>query len=283
MTDPLIRNISDTARWAAVYRARETERPDAVFRDPYARQLAGDRGEEIANTIKFSTENTWSWTARTYVFDQFLLSQLQQGCDMVINLAAGLDARPFRMDLPPTLKWIEVDLPEILSYKEEVLASAAPSCMLERIALDLSNVSARRELFDQLGRRADKALILTEGLIIYFTQDEVAAFAQDLHATASFQRWITDLTSPGLLKLMKEKMAAQMGEDAVLKFAPATGPTFFEAYGWKSMEARSLLKAAGRLKRLPLFLKLMAPITPEVPTIKQSSRPWGGVVLLEKI
>src|SRR5947209_10178965 len=43
--DNPIRNISDTARWAAVYRARETERADAVFLDPLARKLAGERGE----------------------------------------------------------------------------------------------------------------------------------------------------------------------------------------------------------------------------------------------
>ncbi len=101
MPESLIRNISDTARWAAVYRARETERPDALFRDPFARRLAGERGEEIAKAIKFSAQNTWSWIARTYLFDSFLLDQLSQGCDMVVNLAAGLDARPYRMDLPP--------------------------------------------------------------------------------------------------------------------------------------------------------------------------------------
>src|SRR5262249_8758397 len=49
--EPLIRNISDTARWAAVFRARETERPNAVFRDPFARRLAGARGEEIADAM----------------------------------------------------------------------------------------------------------------------------------------------------------------------------------------------------------------------------------------
>ena len=59
MAESLIRNISDTARWAAVYRARETKRSDALFRDPFARRLAGERGEEIANTIKFSNQNSW--------------------------------------------------------------------------------------------------------------------------------------------------------------------------------------------------------------------------------
>ena len=44
MEEPF-RNISDTARWVAVYRAIESERPDAWFRDPLAKRLAGERGE----------------------------------------------------------------------------------------------------------------------------------------------------------------------------------------------------------------------------------------------
>ena len=44
-------SISDTALWVAVYRARETDRPDALFRDPLAYRLAGTRGEQIAQKI----------------------------------------------------------------------------------------------------------------------------------------------------------------------------------------------------------------------------------------
>ena len=47
----VISNVSDTARWVALYRAMETDRPDALFKDPYARRLAGAEGEEIVNTI----------------------------------------------------------------------------------------------------------------------------------------------------------------------------------------------------------------------------------------
>ncbi|MFN2530398.1 MAG: class I SAM-dependent methyltransferase [Pyrinomonadaceae bacterium] len=277
-----IRKISDTARWAAVYRARETERSDAVFRDPFARQLAGDRGEDIANAVKFSTQNSWSWIARTYVFDAFILDQLRQGCDLVINLAAGLDARPYRMELPANFKWIEVDLPEVIEYKQEVLSGATPTCLLERVAVDLTDVAARRELFHRLGRRGGKALIVTEGFLIYFTDDEAAAFAQDLHVPANFQNWIMDLTSPGLLELLKKRMGEQMGEGAVLRFAPADAFNFFLQYGWKITEARSLIKAASRIDRLPWLLKFLAVLSPEFPKPKQASKPWGGVVVLSR-
>lgn len=65
----LVRDISDTARWVAVLRAEESERPDAVFRDPFARRLAGRRGSQIASAIEFSRANSWSFVARTYLFD----------------------------------------------------------------------------------------------------------------------------------------------------------------------------------------------------------------------
>jgi len=116
-----LRDISDTARWVAVYRARENERADALFRDPLARRLAGERGEEIARSLKRQDRHEWAFNTRTYVFDELLRDELANGADMVINLAAGLDARPYRLDLPPSLQWIEVDLPPLIAYKEEVL------------------------------------------------------------------------------------------------------------------------------------------------------------------
>src|SRR5678816_2335488 len=71
-SDPLVRDISDTARWVAYYRAQETDRPDPHFRDPFARQLAGERGEKIAKAHTFGDKNAWSFTARTVLFDEFI-------------------------------------------------------------------------------------------------------------------------------------------------------------------------------------------------------------------
>src|SRR5436189_2281913 len=141
--EPRIRNISDTARWGAVYRGRETERTDAVFRDPFARRLAGERGEQIAASISFAEKNSWPFVARTWLIDQVISSQIKLWTDMIVNLAAGLDARPYRMNLAGTLQSVEVDLPEILAYKEDVLRHETPACQVERVRLDLSDVRAR--------------------------------------------------------------------------------------------------------------------------------------------
>src|SRR5207247_3617279 len=116
-TEPLIRNISDTARWVATYRARETARPNALFHDPFAKRLAGERGEQIAAAMPNVSGTDWPFVIRTYLFDRYIAAAIERGVDTVLNLAAGLDARPYRMALPASLTWIEVDLPGLLSYK----------------------------------------------------------------------------------------------------------------------------------------------------------------------
>jgi len=221
--EPLIRNISDTGKWVAIFRADESERPDAVFDDPFARRLAGKQGEEIADNIGFSRENSWSFVARTFLFDEFIKQHVEQGYDMIINLAAGHDARPYRMQLPPSLQWIEVDLPEILSYKEEILANEKPNCALQRIRQDLSDDKARKELFKDLGNKSNNALIISEGLIAYLDNKAVGALAEDLSAQKSFKHWVLDLMSPGLLAMLQKEMRALEEAKMPLKFAPDEG------------------------------------------------------------
>jgi len=280
--EALIRNISDTALWVAYYRAQESERPDAVFRDPFARALAGDRGREIAERLSFAQRHDWAYVARTYLIDEFVHEQVvPRGIDQVVNLAAGLDTRPYRMRLPERVNWVEVDLPEILDYKQQVLKNAKPTCHLEQIRLDLSDVAARRELFARLGSRAQKVLVLTEGLLIYLTAEEAGALAADLAQPPSFRRWIIDLASPGLLRMLQRGMNPQLSAaGAPLKFGPEEGPGFFERHGWEALEVRSILQTAARLGRLSFWMRLAA-LWPESKG-RQGSRPWSGICLMSR-
>ncbi len=274
-----VRNISDTARWVAYFRARESERPDALFRDPLAQVLAGERGFEIANSLPDGNKHDWAWVARTYLFDRFIAREIEAGADLVLNLAAGLDARPYRMSLPSTLRWIEVDLPEIIYYKEQILANQAPLCRLERIVLDLSDAQARYRLFENLNLEAKRVVVVSEGLLIYFTPQSVASLAADLSRGANFASWIVDLASPGQLKLMQRTTGKQLSEaGAPFQFGPPEGVSFFSRYGWKPVEAQGLLKTAAEYRRAPVELSSLLP----EPKGTLGNYPWTGVCLLYK-
>src|SRR5512140_1591814 len=189
-----INHVSDTARWVAVYRAMETERPDAIFSDPYARRLAGAHGEEIVRTMRRGRSAAWSMIVRTAVFDEMILAEIANNrIDCVLNLAAGLDTRAFRLDLPSGLRWIDVDFADILDYKWDVLRHEKPRCRYETAPTDLTDGDARRALFARVANDQDRVLVVAEGLLIYLRPEDVAALATDLHGQPAFFSWIIDL------------------------------------------------------------------------------------------
>ena len=78
-----IENVSDTARWVAVYRAMETARQDAIFRDPFAARLAGEKGEAIVDSMKRGRQMAWAMIVRTAVFDEIIEAQIRAGADQI--------------------------------------------------------------------------------------------------------------------------------------------------------------------------------------------------------
>jgi methyltransferase (TIGR00027 family) len=272
-----VRNISDTAMWAALYRARETARRNGLFRDPLAERLAGERGKAIAEKMGNKSAE-WAWVTRTVLFDRVIEKEIAGGAEMIVNLAAGLDTRPYRMDVPRSLQWVEVYLPEILEYKESIIGNEMPGCALERVALDLTNLEARRELFARLGARAKRALVITEGLLIYLKAEDVATLAKDL--APHFSHWVAELTSPGLLKRLQSVIGRPLDEArAPLQFGPEEGPEFFTPYGWTPVEVHSMFKTAVKLRRAPILMWPFA-LIPES-NGRQGNRPWSGVCLFK--
>ncbi len=246
-----VEHVSDTALWVAVYRAMESERPDALFRDPYARRLAGQRGEELLDSIPWARGSAWAMIVRTAVMDEIILRCIERdGVTQVVNLAAGLDARPYRLALPPGLRWIEVDLPDLLEYKAGILGDVAPGCELESVALDLSDREGRRALFARLDEARRETLVVSEGLLVYLERADVGRLAEDLHAASTFRRWLIDLASPMLLEWMKKRYSKGMDAGkAPFRFAPAEGSGFFLQHGWREAEIRYNLDEAHRLGR----------------------------------
>jgi len=280
-----IKNISDTARWVAFYRAMESERLDAHFHDSYARLLAGERGEGIARTLPWGINNAWAVIVRTCVFDEIILKTVgNYAVDSVLNLAAGFDTRPYRLPLPPWLQWIEVDLPEILCEKEEKLVDAQPGCRLKRVQLDLADVHARRTFFSCLGQEVKQVLVMTEGVLIYLTAEQVTSLANDLHTHPSFRWWITDLVSPSVLRQYQLYWGRQLAHgNASWKFLPEEGEHFFSRSGWHVVEFHSTMQEASRLNRgMPFGWLWRLMVSCSSKEVQESYRKMSGFLLLER-
>ena len=214
----VVSNVSDTARWVAVYRAIESERPDAVFRDPHAGRLAGERGRQIVATVPRMMRSGWWMVARTKTIDDLVLDAIADGCDRVLNLAAGLDTRPYRLDLPADFAWVEADLPGLITEKQQLLAGETPRCRVTRFPVDLSDPGARDRFLTDALAGAAKALVLTEGLLMYLDRSDVDDLARALERP-EVAWWMLDLAGPGLKKWMNE-MSGGLLKNAPFKFAP---------------------------------------------------------------
>jgi methyltransferase (TIGR00027 family) len=247
-----IQNVSDTAFMVAAWRARESERPDALFRDPLAARLAGEHGRRIIDGLPGRVFlGGWSVAIRTCIIDDFITTALADGTDTVLNLGAGLDTRPYRMELPETLRWIEVDFPRVIELKEGLLAGERPRCRLERVRLDLSAADERESFLSEIAASSKNVLVLTEGVIPYLSEDEVIALSRDLRSHASMRQWIADYFSPAAYRYRKRRGISTAMKSAPFRFEPADYFGFFRDLGWKPKAIRYIPEEARRLKRPP--------------------------------
>lgn len=241
-------NIADTAFWVAGFRARESERRNAVFNDRLAGKLAGARGNKMIAATPDVRMMHFSIIVRTTAIDRLIAIALEKGVDTVINLGAGLDTRPYRLPLPADLNWIEVDFADVVNYKNALLADEQPACRLRRIAADLSNDAERRELFTALGSQTNNAIVITEGVVCYLSNDAASQLSKDIFSIPGFQYWIQEYLNGGY-DSSYSKRRAELMKNTPLRFTAADPIEFFKKDGWKLGENIYMLDEGKRIHR----------------------------------
>jgi methyltransferase (TIGR00027 family) len=140
--------VSETALGAAEMRAEESLRQDRLLDDPYAAAFVAAAPplfpdlpsiDDDPTMAELKEEFVTGIAIRTRFYDDYVTAACAAGCRQVVLLAAGLDARAFRLDLPPDLRLFEVDLPDLFVFKEKVLAQqdATPKCSRTVVGIDL--------------------------------------------------------------------------------------------------------------------------------------------------
>lgn len=265
----MIEHVSDTALWMAALRANESDRPDALFRDPFASRLAGDRGKEIAASSPSAEQMAFAIAVRTVAIDRLIERAVARGAETILNLGAGLDTRPYRMKLPQTLRWIEIDFGPLLEYKRERLGSATPICRLERIPADLTQAS---DLLARLAAESPAAVVVTEGVVAYLSNDQASRLSRDLQG---FRGWIQDYRRGRLNRRAEQKLGAPFRFDVDDPFA------FFAEGGWKVEEDLRMLDVAeqvGRTAPLPFPWNAVRAVMPNL-VKRLGNRTYGYAML----
>jgi methyltransferase (TIGR00027 family) len=191
--------VADTGLLVAAMRARETARADRLFSDPFADRLAGDRGRELLAAASAHDRSSAQIVVRTRFWDDALL-RAAKNVRQVVILAAGMDARAYRLPWPDGTVVYELDQAEVMGAKTRLLADEEPRCQRAAVGVDLADdwpTAIRSAGLDS----GAPSVWLTEGLLQYLDEAAVGdLFARIDALSALASVLLYDVVGETLLK-----------------------------------------------------------------------------------
>jgi methyltransferase (TIGR00027 family) len=167
--------VGGTSLAVARARAWESGRPDRLFDDPYAAAFttAAPTTRRAVSPGSPRARLAFHVIIRTRFYDDYLLGACAAGCRQVVLVAAGLDTRAYRLPWPDGVRLYELDLPEVLTFKEAVLSGQEAVAGCERTALPVDLRSDWPATLTGAGFDPNVPTAwLIEGLLAYLTADE---------------------------------------------------------------------------------------------------------------
>jgi methyltransferase (TIGR00027 family) len=244
--------VALTSRWIAAARANESARPDRLFNDPFAAALSGGVGAtspyqpapaalDAATLRAIQAFGVPYLAIRTRFLDDLLLRAVAEGVRQVVILAAGMDARAFRLPWPDGTTIYELDRPEVLAAKAATLAGALPRCRWQTVGVDLAEPAWPEALAAAGFDPREPSAWLVEGLLMYLEEATVRDLLRAVAALAQPGSWLgADLmgAAPFRSPLLRPWLALFAAQNAPLRFGTDTPETLFAETGWQATVAQ---------------------------------------------
>jgi len=192
----LATSVGATATMVAAQRALASAA--GLIDDPFAAPLVRAVGIDVYTRLVNGEISVTDYTGfdparmgrgmavRTRFYDQFFLDATRSGIQQAVILAAGLDARAYRLQWPDGTVVYEVDLPEVIDFKTSTLSKlgAEPTAQRRTVAVDLRDdwpAALRAAGFDPHVPAAWSA----EGLVVYLPPEAQNALFDNVTALSA--------------------------------------------------------------------------------------------------
>ena len=251
--------VADTGLLVAAIRARESTRVDRLFTDPFADKLAGEAGHRILDAALSASgdRTTMQIVVRTRFWDG-ALRQAVSTCRQVVLVAAGMDARAYRLDWPTGTTVFELDQPPVIAAKNALLADETPQCTRVPIGVDLADewpAALTAAGFDP----SAPSVWLTEGLLQYLDAAAVHRLFERIDAlSAPGSVLCYDVVGKSLLEapFMAELLKSMAENGAPWLFGTDDPAELVRDHGWTA-EVTDIAEPGNRWNRW------YAPVTPD--------------------
>jgi methyltransferase (TIGR00027 family) len=196
----LASSVGATATMVAAQRALSTR--EQLIDDPFAEPLVRAVGVDFITRVldgeiklddvdpEFNTRRAAEGMAvRTRFFDNLFTDAAAAGVRQAVILAAGLDARAYRLPWPDGTIVFEVDQPEVIEFKSQTLAELGgkPTADRRAVGIDLRG-DWPKALLDNGFDAGRPTAWIAEGLLIYLppqAQDKLFDNITELSAAGS--------------------------------------------------------------------------------------------------
>jgi len=241
--------ISKTAFYCCGVRMQDAEREQPVCGDTYARAFMNEQGLQILDMFKDETRPNTSNVGRHRIIDDLLRQELAVNANLtVVIIGAGFDTRAFRLDGGT---WVELDEPQVITYKEERLPASSCDNELHRIPIDFANDSLEQKLASFAGR--SPVTVVIEGVLMYLEEAAIDQLLQTLRRLFPQHRLICDLMTRAFFENAASTIHEKLtGMGATFKFAVDNPEEVFTRNGYRQLETiaiveKSVLLDAGEI------------------------------------
>jgi methyltransferase (TIGR00027 family) len=241
--------ISKTAFYCCGVRMQDAGRDKPVCGDTYARVFMNEQGLQILETFKDETRPNTSNVGRHRIIDDLLRQELTVNPNlMVVIIGAGFDTRAFRLQGGT---WVELDEPQVITYKEERLPASTSENELHRISIDFATDSLEQKLAPFSGRRP--VTLVIEGVLSYLEEAAINRLLRTLRRLFPQHKLICDLMTRDFFEKNASTIHEKLtGMGAVFKFTIDNPEDVFLKNGYRQLQKipiieQSILFEAGEI------------------------------------
>ena len=247
--------ISNTAFYCCGVRMQDAESENPVCRDTYAGHFMDERGLRILSSFASEKNPNAGNVARHRIIDDYIRKELAENPELTIILVgAGFDSRAYRLDGG---NWIELDEPQIISYKNERLPIEHCKNNLQRIAIDFETESLEAKL--QEFASDQPVIVVMEGVLIYLSKESIRQTLKTLQRLFPNHELVCDLMTGNFFKKYSHTLHQKIGDlGANFKFTTQNPSEIFCNANYRLIERHSIIGKAiecGSIKVPSLIFK----------------------------